>query len=114
MLNYLFGTQAAFEESGTRRAPAERVSRATSPVLRGDRGRKPPCPPRARRLRIVTEVLDGIIRQAKVIGGLSVGESSMVDDMRVIMVKLADRLHNMRTLEHLDEAQRVKIAQGDA
>ena len=36
---------------------------------------------------------------------------AMVDDMRVIMVKLADRLHNMRTLEHLDEAQRVKIAQ---
>ena len=36
---------------------------------------------------------------------------AMVDDMRVIMVKLADRLHNMRTLEHLDEVQRVKIAQ---
>jgi GTP pyrophosphokinase len=36
---------------------------------------------------------------------------AMVDDIRVILVKLADRLHNMRTLHHLPEDRRLKIAQ---
>jgi len=36
---------------------------------------------------------------------------SMADDIRVILIKLADRLHNMRTIEHLDPEQQKKIAQ---
>jgi GTP pyrophosphokinase len=36
---------------------------------------------------------------------------SMADDIRVVIIKLADRLHNMRTLEHLSEAKRQEIAQ---
>jgi guanosine-3',5'-bis(diphosphate) 3'-pyrophosphohydrolase len=35
---------------------------------------------------------------------------SMADDIRVVIIKLADRLHNMRTLEHLKESKRHEIA----
>src|SRR5215510_14047067 len=36
---------------------------------------------------------------------------AMIDDIRVVLIKLADRLHNMRTLEHLPPDRQQHIAQ---
>ena len=36
---------------------------------------------------------------------------AMAEDIRVVLIKLADRLHNMRTIQHLPEAKRMEKAQ---
>ncbi|MCK4816058.1 bifunctional (p)ppGpp synthetase/guanosine-3',5'-bis(diphosphate) 3'-pyrophosphohydrolase, partial [bacterium] len=35
---------------------------------------------------------------------------AMTDDLRVIFIKLADRIHNLQTLKHLDEKKQERIA----
>ncbi|GAC1619408.1 MAG: bifunctional GTP diphosphokinase/guanosine-3',5'-bis pyrophosphate 3'-pyrophosphohydrolase [Nevskia sp.] len=69
--------------------------------------------------RDVAELVDGVSKFQKV-EGMSRAERqaesvrklflAMAQDLRVILVKLADRLHNVRTLESVDSAKRRRVA----
>jgi GTP diphosphokinase / guanosine-3',5'-bis(diphosphate) 3'-diphosphatase len=67
----------------------------------------------------VSRVVDGLTKIARVQFRTNTEQQvenyrklllSMAQDARVILIKLADRLHNMRTLEHLKEDKRQRIA----
>ncbi|MCL4820740.1 MAG: bifunctional (p)ppGpp synthetase/guanosine-3',5'-bis(diphosphate) 3'-pyrophosphohydrolase [Vicinamibacteria bacterium] len=67
----------------------------------------------------VLHIVEGVTKISKIPFGTSEQRQAetyrkmllaMVDDIRVILVKLADRLHNMRTLHFLAEERRQKIA----
>src|SRR5690348_27641 len=68
----------------------------------------------------VAHIVDGVTKIAKI--NLASREErqaenvrkmvlAMTDDIRVVLIKLADRLHNMRTLEHLPPDRQLHIAQ---
>jgi GTP diphosphokinase / guanosine-3',5'-bis(diphosphate) 3'-diphosphatase len=69
----------------------------------------------------IADIVDGLTKIAKLPSGGSTQERqvesyrklllSIAKDARVIIVKLADRLHNMRTLDYLPPEKRRRIAQ---
>jgi guanosine-3',5'-bis(diphosphate) 3'-pyrophosphohydrolase len=66
----------------------------------------------------VAQIIDGLTKISGVIDHTSSLQAenfrkvllTMSEDIRVILIKLADRLHNMRTLEHMKRDKQMKIA----
>lgn len=66
----------------------------------------------------VSKIIDGLTKISGVIDNSSSIQAenfrkvllTMSEDIRVILIKLADRLHNMRTLEHMKRDKQIKIA----
>ncbi len=67
----------------------------------------------------VAEIVDGVTKISGIFKGQEITQAenyrklllSMVKDVRVILVKFADRLHNMRTLEYVNPDKQRRIAQ---
>ncbi len=67
----------------------------------------------------VAEIVDGVTKIGGIFKGQEITQAenyrkmllSMVKDIRVILVKFADRLHNMRTLEFVNPDKQRRIAQ---
>ena len=66
----------------------------------------------------VAKIIDGLTKISGVIDNTSSIQAenfrkvllTMSEDIRVILIKIADRLHNMRTLEHMKRDKQIKIA----
>lgn len=67
----------------------------------------------------IAQIVDGVTKISRMLLSSRIEEQaenirkmilSMSNDIRVLLVKLADRLHNMRTLHYQSEAKKLKIA----
>ncbi len=67
----------------------------------------------------VTDIVNGVTKIGQLVFGNKATQQaeyirkmllSMSQDIRVLLVKLADRVHNMRTLGHMDKVRRKRIA----
>src|SRR3954463_5599509 len=66
----------------------------------------------------IAALIDGLTKISGVIDNTSSLQAenfrkillTMSEDIRVILIKLADRLHNMRTLDHMKRDKQIKIA----
>ncbi|MBN8837404.1 MAG: bifunctional (p)ppGpp synthetase/guanosine-3',5'-bis(diphosphate) 3'-pyrophosphohydrolase [Sphingobacteriia bacterium] len=66
----------------------------------------------------IAKIVDGLTKISNVIDTNSSQQAenfkkillTLTDDPRVILIKLADRLHNMRTLDHMKREKQLKIA----
>lgn len=66
----------------------------------------------------IASLVDGLTKISEVMGADTSKQAesfrkmilTLADDVRVILIKIADRLHNMRTLESMPEHKQVKIA----
>lgn len=66
----------------------------------------------------VAHLIDGVTKIKGVFSNRSAKQAetfmkmllSMADDIRVVLIKFADRLHNLRTLQHLPREKQMKIA----
>ena len=66
----------------------------------------------------VAKIIDGLTKISGVFDSTTSGQAenfrkmllTLSDDLRVILIKLADRLHNMRTLESMPRNKQLKIA----
>ncbi|TNE71353.1 bifunctional (p)ppGpp synthetase/guanosine-3',5'-bis(diphosphate) 3'-pyrophosphohydrolase [bacterium] len=68
--------------------------------------------------KTVTQIIDGLTKISGVFKNKDAKQAetfmklliSMSEDLRVVLIKFADRLHNMRTLQHLQKPKQIKIA----